>query len=170
MVSYDSGNSNPRFRNIGKPDLDTLMALIPFLLFMIAYASSSSGQTYITMFSSFIGVYYTGYRVSESFIRGYVIPEAPSYEEDATDESDNTGSTDEMSDQAKRDLKALNQLNEFANKIKEANIARRDAASQDDELPPLVPLNDLLLYKNNDGPHLRQRGQFAPSMDEGIAI
>jgi len=170
MGSYDSGNINPRFRNIGKPGLDTLTALIPFLLFTISYASSSSGQNYIAMFSSFIGVYYTGYRVCESFVRGYVIPEAPSYEEDARDLSDDADSSDEMSDQAKRDLKALNQLNEFANKIKEANIARRDAASQDDELPPLVPMDDSYFYKKDTGPHLRQRGQFAPSMDEGIAI
>lgn len=191
MTSFeDVRNIRTRFRNIGQPVVDT-NNLICFLLFILCYTSSTYSKAYIPLISSFIGIYYTGFYMYVSYIRSYQVPESDSDHDEAEEGVTHDTSDgeiledDDRTEQEKRDSKALNQLREFANNIQESNLRRNENAS-DDDLPPLIPMDESYWYNynneissvNNDistttdylnhynnTVHLRHRGHYAPSAE-----
>jgi len=170
MTTFDN---LPRYRYIGQPHLSQNSKLTCFLLFTIAYIylSYTDGK-YISMIACLFGVYYTGYSLLDNSIKVREVDTTDDDEPPVLDTSVlNTPVLDtpvDHVDQATRDLIALKQLKDFANKIKEQNINRRNNAI-DDELPPLIPIDTPvsknLIRQRYHPMHLRQAGEYAPSAE-----
>ena len=135
------------------------------------------------MIACLFGVYYTGFSLLDNSIK---VREAETSDEDESETPVldtpvlDTPVLDipiDQVDQATRDLIALNQLKDYANKINQENINRRNNAihdrEDDDDLPPLIPMDSPVsknaIRQRCHHMHLRQPGEYAPSA-EGTEI